>query len=398
MAYSVSRSALLNLGSYSYLFVASLVTTPSLIRHLTLPEFSQYAIALGYLALITSLDLGLSRSVVYYLARSRTAPATTAYASASFVLHLVLGLFYAALTLIWFSPALAFLVLCTYLLGHYQTYPESQGYFGLVNLRAFIIGTSNTFLATLLAAQGYAVADILLALSLATLLTLLIFFRTSRELQFAAVKRAPVRDILHYGLKLQLGKLTSAFQSQYPKFLFAANPLAVTVFSLSSSLVAKAAGAVGQLGIALFPFSVKTHNTPKLRRFYVLTQLMLLVLGVLTIILYQFVGLPLLTWWLGEAELAASLHEYLLVYRYVGLALLLTPLASTLLESRNRPGLPSFYGLLALLIELGVVLLLLPQLQLFSVAYGNLLALVIMVPVLLYATQKNGFPRGTLAH
>lgn len=395
MAYSLSRSALLNLSSYLYLFVVSLSTTPYLIRHLGLAQFSQYVIALGYLALVTSLDLGLSRAVVYYHARATSGASTVAINSASLLLHLVLGLLFGLLTLVWFSPSLALLAFLTIILSHFQTYPESQGRFGLVNLRAVLVGTTNTIGAAILASLGFGVETILVTLCLASALTIVIFHTQAPSASLAPVSRPTIFQILSYGLKLQLGKLTNALQSQYPKLLFATNPVAVAVYSLSSSLVAKAAGAVSQLAIAFFPMSVKNANPGILKTLYLKTQLSLLVLALGAVIGYQYFGLSLLTWWLSDPGLAATLNEFMLTYRYVGLLLILTPLASTLLESRNRPGLSSLYGLIALLIELAVVVVLQSRLGILSVAYGNLLGLLIMVPVLLYSTQKNGFPGGT---
>ena len=113
MSYSVKRSAVLNLTSYLYLFIASIATTPTLIRYLGLADFGTYVLSLGVLALVTSVDLGLSRSVVYHLAESKSTKITKQILTTSLILHLALGSIFALLVLIWFTPDLSLLVLTT---------------------------------------------------------------------------------------------------------------------------------------------------------------------------------------------------------------------------------------------------------------------------------------------
>ena len=88
-------------------------------------------------------------------------------------------------------------------------------------------------------------------------------------------------------------------------------------------------------------------------------------------------------------ELASTLHTFLLTYRYYGLLLVLTPLASTMLDSRNMAGRSSLYALLALVIELSVVSLTYSGYGVMSIAYGGVTSLLVMVPVLLITTQKS---------
>ncbi len=389
MSYSVKRSAVLNLTSYIYLFIASVATTPTLIRYLGLTDFGTYVLSLGVLALVTSVDLGLSRSVVYHLAKSKNELINKQILSTSLLLHFILGTIFALIATTWFSPHLSILILTTFILGHYQAYHESQGNFGMVNLRAFVIGTTNTLVAALLAYFGYSVFAILISLSASTLLTILVMALYTPTGSTQCLSWPVAKKILRYGLKLQVGKLVNSLQAQYPKLLFASDAVALTVLSLSSSLVAKAAGAVSQIAIAIFPFSIKTRGASVLRVYYTYAQLSLLALSIATIVTYSYFGESLLYWWLGDRSLVTQLHNFLLTYRYYGLLLVLTPLASTILDSRNMAGRSSLYALVALLIELVVVTFTYPVYGVLSIAYGSVASLLVMVPILLITTQKS---------
>ena len=262
----------------------------------------------------------------------------------------------------------------------------------MVNLRSFIIGTTNTLGAAYLASLGYGVNIILISLSLATLLTIIILTFNVPRYSLRDISRTSLKLLLIYGLKLQLGKFVNSVQSQYPKLIFASVPLALTIYSLASSLVAKAAGAVTQIAIAFFPYSITSSNDSKHRSYYVYTQISLFLLGLITIITYSYYGESLLYWWLKDESIVSHLHTFLLSYRYYGLLLVLTPLASTILDSHNRSATSSLYALYALLIEVSVVFYTLPRYGVLSIAYGSLVSLLIMVPVLLYTTQKSVSP------
>ncbi|GAB4027388.1 MAG: hypothetical protein Fur0011_5330 [Candidatus Microgenomates bacterium] len=389
MSYSLKRASILNITSYFYLFAASLTTTPALIKYLGLSAFSNYALSLGILAIATSFDLGLSRSVVYYLAKTINPKEKKEILASSLLLHLILGATFCLIGSIWISLYLGILILLTFVIGHCQTYHESQGSFGLVNLRSFIVGTTNTIVATYLASNGYGLESILTSLSLATTLTLLFFIRNMPSYNLGFARKRSLKNLLIYGLKLQLGKIVNTLQIQYPKLIFASTPLALTIYSLGSSLVTKVAGVVTQLAIVFFPYSITNRSNPKHKKYYIYTQISLLLLGLIAINTYSFYGESLLYWWLKDWDLVTHLHAFLLTYRYYGLLLVLTPLASTILDSRNQTGTSSLYALYALLIEISVVIVLLPYYGVLSIAYGSLLSLLIMVPVLLYTTQKS---------
>lgn len=388
MRYSLSRATLYNLSSYFYLLLATLATTPSLIRSLTLPAFGRYVLALGILSLLTSLDLGLSRSVVFHLARARTKLTRTRLLSASLFLHLILGLVFGIIACFWFSLPLGLLVFLTYLLAHFQTEPESLGAFGLINFRAFVIGTCNTAGALLLATLGYGLSPILHLLSFATLLTLVLFYSFSSRSPLRFPRWQDSVLLLRYGLRVQFGKFVNALGAQYPKFLLSANPLSLTVYSLASSLVSKGVAVVSQLAIATFPATSRNLHNPRLVTLYRRSQLGLVVLALLAYVAYEYLGLSLLTWWLAEPSLAAMVDAFLRTYRYYGLLLLLTPLASTVLDSANRPGLSSLYAALALLVELVIVLCTYRSLGIMSFAFGPTLSLLLFTPVLLLTAQR----------
>lgn len=387
MSYSIKRAASYNFISYIYLALASFFTTPILIRGLGITEFSRYILAMGIFALCTTIDLGISRSVTYHLA-SKPDDKHQAILSISLLLHVVLGLTYFIITSLSFSVALGIMIFVTYLLSHFQTLPESRGNFGLVNTRAIIIGSTNTLIAAILSTLSYQLNAILSALTISTILTLLLFYYFSKPTHTNKIDYVLLKKIIIYGFKVQWGKLVNSIESQYPKFILATNPAAITIFALASNLTTKAVSVVTQLSNAIFPASAKKEHNFNLRTYWYI-QLSLLAISLTFAITFSYWGYNLLVWWLKDQTLASSLYQFLLIYRYYAVLLALTPLASTVLDSRNLSGLSSLYASIALLIELIVVALYYPYNPTSSIAYGSTAGLLVMVPVLLFTTQKN---------
>ena len=166
---------------------------------------------------------------------------------------------------------------------------------------------------------------------------------------------------------------------------------------IAQGLVQKLVGGVGQIATAFYPGSARSGVSSSVKSIYMRIQVGLFLLGIFSIILYQYYGLPFLTWWLKDLALVDVIHSFILVYRYYGLLLLLTPMASTVLDSLGYPGTTSLFGTLAFIIELIIAITLYPHFGLLAPAYAGITSLGIMTPVLLVFTGRILSRDGTVA-
>lgn len=399
MHYSLTRATLWNLAGYLYLIVASLIATPVLIRHLGLALFGQYGLVIATLALVSSLDLGLSQAVTRALARNHSSSPKrqTIWATSSllFVLTGVLAglasvLIAYHLHLRYFTLLLIFaLALINNLVAHYLTLPHAEGHFGYFNSKTFIVGTGNTLLAAYLAGRGQGIATILSFQLLTYLITLLPLVHFSlkyfpRPWQ-GRPSRIIIRSLLSFGLKNQAGKLVGQLQSQYGKYLLAAlSPLSLSAYIVAQGLVQKLAGGITQLSTALYPASARSN----LRPLYYRLQLGLFCLSILGILGFRLWGFEFLKWWLHAPELVTLVDSVLKILVWYFALLVLSPLASTILDSHGRPGLTSLFATLTTIIEIALALYLFPRYGLFAPVYAALIAIILTTPALLIVTER----------
>jgi len=403
MHYSLTRATAWNIAGYTYLIIASLISTPILVRHLGVDTFAQYGLILGTLSLTSALDLGLPQAVVRALSRDHefSVLRQTLWATSSF-LFILTGIIAASLTTFisyhlgiigWVLPIIFAIALMNNLLAHYATLPQAEGHFGYYNAKTFIVGTGNTIVAAYLSYIGQSVPTILVSTLFTYLLTLvpLAYF----SLKFFPHPRAGkvsfvlARSLVSFGLKNQLGKLIGQTQAQYGKYLLAAlSPLTLSAYVISQGLVQKLVGGVIQVSTAFYPASARAGVGPSVRKIYLRLQLGLFVLGLFAIGLYQLVGQSFLTWWLHDEALVSAAHSFLSIYRFYGLFLLLTPLASTVLDSTGHPGTTSLYGAITFALELVIALILLPHYGLLALAYAGIVSIILTTPALLYTTSR----------
>lgn len=403
MYYSISRATLWNITGYLYLLIAALVSTPILIKYLGHAAFAQYSLILATLILVSSIDLGLPQAVVRALAQQHkyTAARRTLWSTSS-VLFLLSGTVAALVaTFVAYSlkvdniilPIIFSLGVMNNLVAHYSTLPQAEGHFGYFNSKTFIVGTVNTFLAAILAWSGYGLLEILLALLCGYFLSLIAlayfslkFFPHPRQ---GRPSLLVAKSLINFGIKNQVGKFVGQAESQYGKYILASlSPLALSSYVVAQGLVQKLVGGVAQVATAFYPAASRAGKYPQLRQMYYRLQLVLFLMGLGAIILYEFIGFTFLTWWLNDPTLVNSVHSFLSLYRYYGLLLLLTPMASTVLDSLGYPGVTSLFGIIAFAIELIWALILYPSFGLLSLAYAGIISLGIMTPALLVLTGR----------
>jgi len=395
MYYSLTRATIWNIVGYTYLIFASLISTPILVYYLGVSQFAQYGLILATLYLVSSIDLGLPQSVVRALSRDhqfsprrQTLWATssqlfilTGFASAMIATYIVSRFATDPLVL----PIVFALCLMANIIAHYSTLPQAEGHFGYFNAKTFIVGTSNTLVAGYLSWIGQGVPIILLALLGSYVLTLaplayfsLKFFPRPRD---GRSSLSVAKSLIIFGLKNQAGKLVGQLQSQYGKYLLVAlSPLTLSAYVISQGIVQKLVGGVAQVATAFYPTAARSGMSTQARRLYLRLQFGLFILGIMAICLYQLFGFQFLTWWLKDTVLVATIHSFVLVYRYYGLLLLLTPLTSAVIDASGHPGATSIFGTLAFVIELCLAFILLPHYGLLALAYASIISLVIMLP------------------
>lgn len=413
MHYSLTRATIWNIAGYIYLLIAALISTPILVHHLGLIQFGQYSLIIATLALVSSIDLGLSQSVVRALSRDHefSLRRQTLWATSS-PLFIATGIVNGAIaTFVAYNFHISYTVIpiifCLGLMGnivaHYSTLPQAEGHFGYFNAKTFIVGTANTFVAAYLASHGQGLLAIIISLLVSYLISLLFLAYFSLKFFPHPMEGKPslsvARSLISFGLRNQVGKLVGQAQSQYGKYLLAAlSPLGLSAFVIAQGLVQKLVGGVGAVATAFYPGSARFGITPSTKRIYTRVQVCLFLLGLFAIILYGYIGQPFLMWWLKDISLVNSVHSFIMVYRYYGLLLLLTPMASTVLDSLGYPGTTSLFGTLAFIIEIIVALTLYPHFGLLAPAYAGIVSLGIMTPVLLVFTGRILSRGGTVAH
>lgn len=402
MHYSLARATTWNIAGYIYLIIASLISTPVLVHSLGIEQFAQYGLIIATLGLVSSLNLGLPQAVTRALSRdhefSRGRQTLWATSSLLFVLTGLIGAEIAVIIGTFLRiPSLNLVLmfgiaLMGNLLGHYSTLPHAEGHFGYFNVKTFIVGTANTFLAAYIAWAGHGTAGILIGQLLFSFIALLPlvyfslkFFPRPRD---GRVSKSVAGSLISFGLKNQVGTVIGQIQGQYAKYLLAAiSPISLSAYVIAQGLVQKLAGGISQVSTALYPASARSKE-PAIHALYHRLQLGLFTLGILGIGIYYLIGFPFLTWWLHSPELVGVVDSVLRILVIYFAVLILCPLSSTILDSRGRPELTSLFAFLTTAIEIISALLLFPRYGLFAPAYAALIAIILTTPALLFTTER----------
>lgn len=403
MFYSLKRATLWNILGYIYLLIASFISTPILVEHLGISQFSTYSLIMASTIFVSAINLGLPQAVVRALAIehkfSRARQTIWASSSLLFILTgIIAGIVAIALVYpLHLSFSLLVIIfgigLVNNVVSHYLTLPQAEGHFGYFNLKTFIIGTGNTLLAALLAYLGY---DILAILTM----QLFTYWFTLLPLAYFSLKFFPnprggkvsipvVKSLTTFGLKNWGGKLIGQVQSQYAKYLLVSlSPIMLSAYVIAQGLVQKMAGGVVQLATAIYPASARIGSDRSFRKLYHQLQFGLLGLGLLGVAVYYLLGLPFLNWWLHSTELVSLVDSVMKIFIWYFALSLLSPLPSTILDGLGRPGVGSLVVLATTLIEVLLAVLLFPSYGLFAPVYAAMIAIVFMTPVMLYEAEK----------
>lgn len=403
MHYSLARATTWNLAGYLYLIIASLISTPIILHGLGVEQFSLYSLIFAAIILVSAIDLGLPQAVVRALSHEHTygLKRQTIWATSSllFIGSGIIGGLVAVIVTSSFHVSSQILILVfslclmNNLISHYSSLAQAEGRFGWFNVKTFVVGTGNTFLAAYLAYRGYGIEMIFLGQLATYLLTVLaLAYFSLRHFPHPREGRGSKQvagSLLHFGLRNQAGKLVGQVQGQYGKYLLSGiAPLALSAYIIGVGLVQKLAGGITQVATALYPATARNSHGDQLASTYHQLQLSLAAISVLGIITYHFVGLPFLTWWLHSGEIVALTDSLMKVLVWYLAILVLTPLCSTILDGKGKPELTSLFAFATATIEIGLAFVLYPHYGVFAPVYSALIAVSLTTPALLYMTEK----------
>ncbi len=415
---SIKRTLLkntsLNLFGYFFLAVAALISIPLLLKSLGKDVFGLYLLLDSSVPLASVFDLGLSISVIRHLSLpdlnkgEKNKIWRTSFwlfiltgivtALAAFILLLFMGKLpiFASYNFIYYSAialVLALTIFVDRISAHLLTLPQAEQRFVVFNLRNITVGTGNTLISALLA---------LYYPNLLAIFTLQLFFYIVTAIYLSIYSRkffseesiSPHRDnessskLLRFGLKNFLGTVSSTAESQISKYMLGGllSAEAVAAFGIPQSLIIKGAGAVSQLPLALFPLSTSLTSKDrilKLRRLVISLQGLILLIGIVGIaFIYRF-GQLFLTLWLHNPQVVAMSYPILKILSWYFALTILTPIPTTVLNSINKPHIPSLFAFSTTVIEVVLLLIYIPRFGAIGAAYATVFASIVTVSVFL---------------
>ncbi|KKU87471.1 MAG: Wzx [Microgenomates group bacterium GW2011_GWF2_47_9] len=396
MHYSLTKASLWNLSGYLYLLLASFIATPILLGTLGLTNFGLYALAIASTSLFASLDLGLPQAVIRLFARAQDKETLSKIWHTSFWLLSVTGLVTALLSVPLFfklslsTVSIIFLsgiIFLNNLVVHALCLPQAEGRFGIYNLKTFIVGSANTWIAAIATLYRPSLETVFLVQFLSYLVTLAIVYPYKRTINAGShFDYRTGKELVTFGLKNQVGKLFGQIGAQYGKFILGTlSPLALSSYSIAVGLVQKVAGGVSAIATAFYPASARGV---KLIGVYHRLQLMLGGLGVIGVIAYYIAGRAFLVFWLADPEVVLAVSRALSTLVWYLAILLLTPLASSILDGHGRPELTSLFATLTISLEVVLAIFLFPRLGFMAPPTAALISICVTTPFLLITAEK----------
>lgn len=417
---SLIKNTGFNLASYVYLLLASFFSISILLNHLGRDLFGVYLFLGSFVPLASVFDFGISTAVVRKLSlpdinpRDKVKVWKTSFGlflGISAVLALVVFgiLVYVTRTLPMFQIVdstilnltilvLVMTVFINHINSHFLSLPQAEQRFDVFNSKTMLVGTANTVLSALVSGIYPNIAIIFFVQFLFHLVTFLYmvwyslkFFR-GRDF-FPGVDKGESKELVGFGLKNFVGTLASQVEAQISKYALGAmvSAEAITAYSIPQNIVAKGAGVVSQVAQALFPLStslLEKERVRKLKTTVLVVQGITLLGGILAVTLSYTIGRDFLMWWLKDTIVVEAAFPILKILSFYFVLTALTPIPTVLLQSLNKPQIPSLFAVFTVITELVAVLILTPMFQAVGVAYAVLLASVITVPPFLIVTWR----------
>lgn len=419
------KNTSLNMAGYVYLLFAALISIPILIRNLGQSQYGIFIIFSSFSPMLSAFDFGLSQAAIRFLAlpdqtlETRKKIWTTiisGFVTLSFTVAMVAFLFLsfgvskmAAVSSIdpstfWLMTLLVSgIVFFNHLNTGMLALPQADQRFDIYNKRVLIIGTTNTLglaaVSYFFKTPSYLFTAQLLS-QIITFLSLLIYTRKSLNgvsFKFGFDKEYK-RKLFNFGFRQFIGNIANQINFYSSRFIIGSHLPAesVAAFGVPQNLIAKAAGAISQLTLALFPMGTALstkERLPKLRKLIWGLQLIIFFLGILGIaFIYQF-GLVILNWWLKNPELANSAYPILKILSWYFAIAVLTPIPTAMSESLNYPQIPSFFAVLTTIVTLILLVVLIPIYGIAGAAYAYLGSAILTAPpfIITFAILLNRY-------
>jgi O-antigen/teichoic acid export membrane protein len=417
---SLIKNTGFNLASYVYLLLASFFSISILLRNLGSDMFGVYLFLGSIVPLASVFDFGISNAVVRRLSLPNLKDSERIQTwKTSFSLFLIIGIVLSLLIsaiLIYLSNSLPLLenvnpltlnltililtitVFINHINSHLLSLPQAEQRFDVFNSKTLLVGSANTILSAIFSGYYPDISLIFLLQLVFHILTLIFMARYSSRI-FSGKNFLPKfyknegKILVGFGLKNFVGTLASQIEAQFSKYALGVmvSAQAITAFSIPQSIVAKGAGVVSQVAQAFFPLGtslLEKQRVRKLRASVIAIQLLTFIGGILAIFLSFSVGKEFLMWWLKDAVVVEAAYPVLKILSIYFVLTALTPIPSVLLQSLNKPQIPSFFAVFTVVTEIILILILTPKYQVVGVAYGVLLASVITVPPFLFVTWR----------
>ena len=123
---------------------------------------------------------------------------------------------------------------------------------------------------------------------------------------------------------------------------------------------------------------------PKLSKLILLIESLILAFGIIGIVGAYAFGGQFLLWWLKNPQVVSLATPVLQVLSFYLLLTALTPIPTVVLIGMNYPQVPSFFAVLTVALEIGLLFVLVPPLQAVGAAYAVVGSAAITVPSMLF--------------
>ena len=409
------KNTTLNLVGYFYVAIGSIVSVPILLSKLGPDSFGVYLLFSGLIPLAVSADFGLSTATIRRLSLPKTTKGERFKIwQSSLFLFLVNAVIISAIfflisilflsniqalaplgntELIRTSLLVSLIVFINYLVVHALSLPQARQNFLAYNLYPLIVGSGNTILPALLVQffpniQAIFLLRLSMYFLLFTILVIYAYRYFKKNPLLPSFNKSSSKSLLSFGVKHFIGNLSNQLQNQFSRYAIGdfLSAGAVSIFTVPHQIIVNASGAISQATLAFFPMSTSLstkERLPKLRKLILGLESLILIVGAIQVFLVYKWGEPVLVWWLKDPQFAGQAFEVLKILSWYFLITTLTPIPGAVLNSINKPHIPSIFAVLTTIITIGIIIYLTPLLGATGPAYALVISSLITVPIFL---------------
>lgn len=411
----------INILGYSYILISSFVTIPLILANLGKDQFGLLLLLGSIAPLAAVFDLGIANAAIrYFSLPDATIENRRHIWQTSFFLYLITGIINSVVCYLLISVVagsqpifksldmetistiklvIPFMVFVNHICSHFQFLTQAKQNFAVYNIRILLVATGNTFLTVWVSSHSQNLGTIVSYQSLAylsSLISLVMYSLFNIDIKYFLPLYHPStsKQLLSFGLKNNVGKLVSQLEAQLSKYALGLYGSAdsITIFGIPQQMINKVAGAISQFSLVIFPLGssmLSKDRFNKLKKLVKLSQGTILLSGIAAILFIQFLGLPILNWWLKNPEVASLSFPILRVLSVYFFLTILTPIPSVVMDAMNYPQIPSFFAFLTVATELILFIILIPVYGAIGAAYSLLVSSLITVPSFLIVFYKR---------